>query len=138
VVWTKKIDEKFLKAVCPGFSYQCSYLGRDRQSWGDDRSHSECGFVAYNIITGSNKILDYMKFLYMSGLIFGLPEWHDSYVFDVVRNGIAASGYQCNDLAKDVHLSCGDINVYPKTILGEYSIHNKGPLAKIEAYGEIL
>jgi len=113
VVWTKKVDERFLLYVAtPG--YQCSYLGRT--NW----HHSECGFVAYDISSGSNKILDYMKFFYTSGLIFGLPEWHDSYVFDVVRNGMAASGYQCNDLAKDVHLSCGDINIYPKTILVIY------------------
>ncbi len=131
VVWRKQIDARFLEVVCNP-SFLCSYLGR--QNW----HHSECGFVSYNISSGSNKILDYMKFFYMSGLIFGLPEWHDSYVFDVVRNGIAASGYQCNDLSKDVQQSCSDINVWPKTILGEYAIHNKGPLAKIEAYGEIL
>ena len=67
-----------------------------------------------------------------------LPEYHDSYIFDVVRKSLEMQGYRCKNLAKDVHQSCADINVYPKTILGQYSTHYKGPVAKMKQYGKLM
>jgi len=131
VIWKKEIDENFLQQVCRR-GYEAVYLGR--RNW----HHSECGFVAYPIVDGRNRTLDKLRFLYTSGLIFGLPEWHDSYIFDVVRRSLEMQGYQYYDLADEVNQSCSDIHVWPKTILGSYAEHNKGPVKKIEAYGEIM
>jgi spore coat protein CotF len=51
-----------------------------------------------------------------------LPEWHDSYVFDVVRKEF--NSFKCNNLSENID----GLNVWENTILGEYMIHNKGNL----------
>ena len=68
-----------LNELCPGDS-MISYLGRS------ETYHSECGWVAYNLTNPQTLqfIKDFVD-MYNSDEIFELDEWHDSYVWDVVR-----------------------------------------------------
>lgn len=54
-----------------------AYLGREG-------THSECGFVALRLPQAS-PIAHELAEGYATDAVFGLPEWHDSYVFDRVR-----------------------------------------------------
>ena len=68
-----------LNELCPADS-MISYLGRS------ETYHSECGWVAYNLT--NPQTLQFIKNfvdMYNSDEIFELDEWHDSYVWDVVR-----------------------------------------------------
>lgn len=69
----------WLDTVCPPNAI-ASYLGRG------ERYHSECGWVAYNLSHPRGK--DFVKEfvgMYDQDLIFQEKEWHDSYIWDVVR-----------------------------------------------------
>ena len=68
-----------LNALCPVDS-MISYLGRS------ETYHSECGWVAYNLTNPQTLqfIKDFVD-MYNNDKIFELDEWHDSYVWDVVR-----------------------------------------------------
>lgn len=73
------VTEPFLWRVCPEHS-MISYLGRG------EKYHSECGWVAYNLNVPHCRqfIKDFVN-MYNTDAIFNQREWHDSYIFDVVR-----------------------------------------------------
>jgi hypothetical protein len=73
------VPMSWLPTVCPTDHMMC-HLGRG------EKYHSECGFVGYNLDHPAtrNFIADFVG-LYDTDGIFGLEEWHDSYVWDVVR-----------------------------------------------------
>ncbi len=121
-----KIDKAFLEETCREDAV-ASYLHRI------DWHHSECGFVAWNMQNGGAEFLRRMRAMYDNGLLFGLNEWHDSYVWDFVRKGMEREGYKFHNLAE----GAGGIHPWPCTILGDYMTHNKGPRAKMDSYGEI-
>jgi hypothetical protein len=69
----------WLSKVCPE-SAMISYLGRG------EKYHSECGWVAYNLDHPEtrNFIADFVN-MYNTDRIFKEQEWHDSYIWDLVR-----------------------------------------------------
>lgn len=73
------VNEQWLARVCPEDNL-ISYLGRG------DSYHSECGWVAYNKRhpMGIRFANDFAE-MYEKDKIFELKEWHDSFVWDVVR-----------------------------------------------------
>jgi len=73
------VPESWLSTVCPS-EYMMSYLGRG------EKYHSECGWVAYNLDHPNTRqfIRDFVG-MYNTDEIFNLREWHDSYVWDIVR-----------------------------------------------------
>ena len=70
---------QWLEKVCPS-SAMISYLGRG------EKYHSECGWVAYNLDHPEtrNFIADFVN-MYNTDRIFKEQEWHDSYIWDLVR-----------------------------------------------------
>jgi hypothetical protein len=68
-----------LAELCPEDS-MISYLGRG------EKYHSECGWVAYNLDHPHTRqfIRDFVE-MYITDDIFKQREWHDSYIWDVVR-----------------------------------------------------
>lgn len=68
-----------LETLCPADSIM-SYLGRG------EKYHSECGWVAYNLNDPATRsfIRDFVG-MYTSDAIFQEREWHDSYIWDVLR-----------------------------------------------------
>ena len=99
-----------------------SYLGRNKQ-------YSECGFLIFNL--NHEYCYDYlrsMKKMYTKNTIYTLPEWHDSYVWDYVRNKFekrnGIKNYSISGHDKDGH-------VLLKTKLYHYIDHLKGPLKAV-------
>ena len=120
-------DEWWAKACPAGFTG--SFIGR--KTW-----HPECGFMGFS--HHGAEVLKQIRDIYTSGLLFGLPEWHDSYAFGVVQRAWDLRGRsRFFDLAQNVEEK-GDVpHPWPDTVLGEVCRHNKGPVAKRESYGEI-
>lgn len=123
VVWNADTSDEFWEAVCPeGFT--ASYLGR--MDW----HHSECGFVGYNRRYRGFDFLADLRKLYDTDAIFGFDEWHDSFVWDRLRERYEEAGSSFFNISKDIP----GMHVWPQTPLGSVSEHHKGPKAKLEAY----
>jgi len=111
----KEVIKKFLPEGCA-----VSFI--DRPSY-----YSECGFVGYNLRHPDtrlfvNKFEDY----YSSLKIFKEKEWHDSYIFDVVRKKILYNTPQFNLSPKIRRVG----NPWPDTPMAEYMDHLKGKARK--------
>lgn len=105
-----------LQKVLPRENEVVSYLGRK------DWDHSECGFMGFNLKhKGAAEIITFMHHYYVSELVFSLPQWHDSYLFDVAR-----AGQPCRNISEGV---AGN-NVWAHTALAAFSEHWKGERAK--------
>jgi hypothetical protein len=102
-----------------------SYL--DRRPW-----YSECGFVVYDSEHKYHRaFMQGWRELYTKGDLFKLPEWHDSFVFDIVRGGFEAEGYMTS-LNLSPPPPPGQLWFHPfiNGILGKYFDHLKGPRRK--------
>lgn len=113
------IDEAFLAKACPE-GFLASYLGRK------DWNTSECGWVAYNMNAGADLFLRRFRNIYTSGEIYSHLEWHDSYLFDRVREEFETQGHKFKNLSEGIE----GLHVWPETVLGERMVHAKGPLRK--------
>lgn len=73
------VTDTWLASVCPPAA-MITYLGRG------ERYHSECGWVAYNLdhVATRNFISDFVD-MYRTDEIFQQKEWHDSFIWDLVR-----------------------------------------------------
>lgn len=81
--------------------------------------HSECGFVGYNLShQQTHKFIRAFSDLYTTGQVFDLSEWHDSWVFDWLRNRLMISTYNIP------HKSKG--HPFINSELGLYLDHLKG------------
>lgn len=80
------ITHEVLSRVCNNNKFG-SYLGRG------DKYHSECGWIAYNLnhpeIQNFNSRLVGM---YNSDELFNYAEWHDSFLWDIVRKEFLSQG----------------------------------------------
>ena len=74
-----KMTIDWLESVCPGDT-MISYLGRG------EKYHSECGWVGYNLDhPETRKFINDFVNMYNTDNIFNEREWHDSYIWDVIR-----------------------------------------------------
>jgi hypothetical protein len=111
---TAPVSKQFLDSVCPaGFSG--SYLGRK------DWHHSELGFLSVHKSAWS--YLKHIRQEYNSGKIFEYDEWHDSYIFDQIKD---EHGWWYN-----ISEGVPGMHVWDDCPLGEVMIHKKGPLRKV-------
>lgn len=123
VVFKRRPELEFWEQVTPE-GYGGTYIGRDPRDW----HHSECGWVAYRMpVLGG--FLKSFRDVYASGVVFKLGEWHDSFVFDRVREAHPFLGWK--NLAEGIR----GMHPWPETILGKFMDHYKGPVAKKEFYG---
>jgi len=117
VVTTKPITDEFLAEACPE-GFLASYLGRK------DWHTSECGWVAYSKRYRGKEFLKRFREVYTSGEIFDHLEWHDSYIWDRVREEFAGSWF------KNLSEGIPGMHVWDGSILGTCMEHKKGPLRK--------
>lgn len=111
----KKIDETFLKKVCPDH-YMISYMGRPGK-------FSECGWIGFNLShPDTRKFLDEWENLYLSGKFIELKETHDSYTFDVIRLSWNKPElfFNINSQAKT------NKNPFSQSLIGSNIVHAKG------------
>lgn len=110
-----------LKEVLRG---DIAYLGRK------DWDHSECGFVAYRVSNPRvREFLAEFRRMYSSGDVFKEREWHDSWIFDVLRGRFDLDYFNISEGVPGNH-------VWPETVLAKAMVHNKGPELKAKAYGK--
>lgn len=112
VLTLKPVPVDLLHRVCPDDCH-ISYLARPKM-------HSECGFVGYNLNKPETK--EFIKTFancYSSGRVFKLKEWHDSYVFDVLRKEIPELQGYCIPNNNPFH-------PFNFSELGHYMDHMKG------------
>ena len=112
VIFKKIITSKDLLKISN--SADLSYLGR-KDMW-----HSECGFIIFKLNDFGKHFLHRWYWYFFSGRIGLLTEWHDSYVFDIVRREF--NSYNANNISEAI----SGINVWEKSILNEYMTHLKG------------
>lgn len=95
------------------------YLGRP--GW-----HSCASFVGWDLRHPlAGEFFKRYWLLHVTGTIFCLPEWHDSYVLDWLRG---ATGVPATDLALPYHDKMkGPHNVFDE-VFGQYAHHKKGNL----------
>ena len=129
-------DNKLFNLLISNNSFM-SYLGRKPK-------FSECGFLIFNTSNYKCDIFfNNIKNLYLSEKIFNLPETHDSYVWDYIRQNfekedknfintdITSTSYDLLLNTKNIDKkffisnSCGS-EVLNRTILYIYMYHNKG------------
>lgn len=111
----KKIDETFLKKVCPD-QYMISYMGRPGK-------FSECGWIGFNM--SHPKTLDFIlewEDLYLSGKFLELKETHDSFTFDYIR-----LNWNNPDLFFNINSAATtNKNPFSQSLIGTNIVHAKG------------
>lgn len=86
---------------------------------------SECGFVGYNLRHPAIRdFLSEFEALYTTDSLFKERQWHDSYLFDVVKRRFEKQGHKTHDIAQGLGAQVGHIFVNSK--LGRYMDHKKG------------
>ena len=77
----RPMPREFLESLLPSDT-MLTYLGRENPQKNDGGKYPECGFVGYNLRHPDiqNFARDWED-IYKSDQVFGLLEWHDSYVF---------------------------------------------------------
>ena len=111
----RSFNDIFLNQICP-LSSGVTYLGRPS-------THSECGFVGYNLDNRYVKeFLDHFENFYKGNNLSALEQTHDSYVFDFARRSFHKQDIFVN-LNKDAKT-----NKHPfhESVLRTFLVHSKG------------
>ena len=111
----KEVLEKLLPEHCA-----ISYIARPTY-------YSECGFIGYNLKSEVCKSFIYnLRRYYTKDLLYSERDWHDSYVWDCVREKYL-HGIKIHNLAPRID-KVG--NPWPNTFMSEYCDHLKGKTRK--------
>lgn len=114
---------EFLQRVCPA-NHFVSYLGRRA------KYHSECGWVAYNVRhPDADQFVTDWRNLYMTGSLFDLKEYHDSFVFDHLRTQYQKRGTSFYNLSPELP-GKGPGHPFIASELGTVMDHMKGTQRK--------
>ena len=118
------VPDTFLPEICDPAAMAC-YLGRR------EKYHSECGWVAYNRRHPDlSAFMDRWRDLYLTGDLFNLREYHDSFVFDVLRKDFAATrGTRFSNISPELP-GKGPGHPFIASRLGQYMDHMKGAKRK--------
>ena len=125
VVFTKRITEQeIINKILP-IDYTICYLDRP-----ETPRYPECGFVGYNLTNQHTRnFVEKLREYYELDLLFKEEQWHDSYVWNKVREKYLSGQPQYNltGTRKDGH-------VWPHSKLAEYTTHLKGKKKKDKGY----
>ena len=137
----KKIPISFFDQLISE-NYYLSYLGREHIKI-KELNYSECGFLIFNTEHKYHNLFwKEMMTMYDKGMLFNLPEWHDSYIFDFVRKKLE-SKYNLNNInISELGLvkieSNFDEHVFVSSILGKYMDHKKGDRKDLKWSPELI
>jgi hypothetical protein len=68
-----------------------------------------------------------MTDMYDNGKLFNEKEWHDDYIFDVVKSNLSKKNCKNFDISKLGLKQMPDVlNVFDSSVLGKHMIHFKG------------
>ena len=122
VITINKIDENFLLQFVKTDTY-FSYLGREYINF-----HSEAGFMIFDRENDFHDTFwNEIENMYVKGKLFNEKEWHDSYIFDVVRERLEKKNMKCLNIS-DLGLTRGinPMEVMDNSKLGKCLRHLKG------------
>ena len=113
----KDIPVGLFDQVMPDGCYT-SYLGRGK-------TYPECGFVGYDLNhPAHDEFMTFWRQLYLDDSLFELPEWHDSFVYELIRRTFEDQGkFKSHDIAANVQLSG---HPFINSVLGKFMDHLKG------------
>lgn len=135
----KKIPVSFLHSLVDDTRY-LSYLGRESISI-KHLNYSECGFLIFNTehFIHSQFWKDMMQ-MYDGGKLFQEKEWHDSYIFDVVRKNLEITSNIKNINISDMGLVDikSEDHVFVASVLGKFMDHKKGNRKQNKWSNELL
>jgi hypothetical protein len=115
------IPMEFLVNIIPDHSL-CGYLGRNMM-------YTETGFIIVNSMHfASSALTSGIEFIYKSGKIFDLPEWHDCEVFDTMRRFLEGKGVSFVNISGN---AASSMHPFINSELGRYMDHMKGDRKKI-------
>lgn len=102
------------------------FIPRDRfVGYLDRPTYSECGFIAYNLRhPATREMLAAFKRLYTHDELFEQYEFHDAYLFDVVRRQIERAGHRSFDIADGIGRQAKHVLINSR--LGRFMDHIKG------------
>jgi len=110
------VSYKFLYRMLPPKKY-CSYIGRKNR-------HSECGFMMFNLKHKKNKeFMEKYRDCYLNDKVFKQKQWHDSWIFDVIRKKVD-DGKSFHDLTPGVKYLNFD------KLMAKRMVHFKGSASK--------
>lgn len=118
VITTTHVTRDWLAQFLPLGDQHVSYLGRPRFPF------SECGFVGYRMSAEGRAFIDAFWAMYESEALYKLAQWHDSFVFDRVRERFDPIWF------KNIAEGASGVHVWLNTPLAERLEHWKGPVAK--------
>ena len=118
----KKIENSFIDTLVENDSY-LTFLGREHLNF-----HSEAGFLIFNTKNKFHKIFwERMMEMYDQGKLFDQNEWHDSYIFDVVRLELEKKSLKnINISLMGLSKTQDQLNVFDSSVLGNFMNHFKG------------
>lgn len=118
VITTAPVSYDWLAQFMPQGEARFSYLGRDQFQY------SECGFMGFAPGPERRAFIDDFWSLYESDALFLQTQWHDSWLFDRLREQRPAAWFQ------NIAANARGIHVWLNTRLSERLDHWKGPVAK--------
>ena len=117
-VFHGKVDLDWVKQFIHRGDCMMTYLGR-----GDH--YSECGFIYFNMNHPEIKnFAREMQDMYNTDQLLGEAEWHDSWIFDVVRKRFESKGVKNYNIGDGQWGENG--HVQARSILGTVYDHTKG------------
>lgn len=117
-VFHGKVDLDWVKEYIHRGDCMMTYLGR-----GDH--YSECGFIYFNMNHPEIKnFAREMQDMYNTDALLGESEWHDSWIFDVVRKRFESKGVKNHNIGDGQWGENG--HVQARSILGTVYDHTKG------------
>jgi len=140
-VWTdadlrclKKFNENDLIKFMPEQDQLMSYLGRTFRLRPTDEPYSECGFLGFNTKNEMlKKFISRMIEVYSTGEIFSMKQWHDSWIWDRIREEFENDNYLFKNISGEFE---NTHHPFVNTGLGEYFDHLKGPKRKVQGHSD--
>lgn len=122
VITFNRVTSSFIETLIEKDSY-LTFLGREHINF-----HSEAGFLIFNTKNKFHKIFwEKMMEMYDQGRLFNENEWHDSYIFDVVRLELEKNSLKnINISLMGLNKSKDQLNVFDNSVLGKFMNHFKG------------
>lgn len=118
-VFYNPIDIEWMKKNIHRDECMVTYLGRP--------DYTECGYLYFNLKhPDTKKYAEEVQEMYNSDMLYNEQEWHDSWIWDVVRLKFEKTGtlnYNIGDNQKG-HVQC-------RSVLGQVYDHTKGPRRKM-------
>lgn len=120
VIATRKVSLEDIRKCLPKEGDAVAYLGRK------DWDHSECGWLAFDLEKRGKDLIELVVNQYEHDSIFKKTQWHDSWIWDLVRKDIENVGAGATNLTQDKP----GMEIWPHSPMASWSKHYKGPVAK--------